>query len=252
MSVSLSAAILSLPRERKRKREELLLATEKHLAKIVDSIKAGKLKSGEKIALRVGKVIGRFKVGKLFTLEIGEKKFCFRRNASRIEREAVLDGFYVIRTSVPKAKLSAPAVVRAYKDLSRVERAFRSIKTTQLEVRPVFHYSEKRVRAHIFLCMLALLRPVAYAGGATVASILRRRTRRGKPAKITGHASSAIRIREVEGLDQTDARWKAGTQLSNSASGPWYDRPKRSLLATSRWRDLRAHHGTLTSTARGL
>jgi transposase len=144
-----------LAAERKQKRESLLESTEKELGKVVASIQAGRLEGRTKIGLRVGKVIGRFKVGKLFRLEIGEKIFRFRRNEERIEREAALDGFYVIRTSVPKATLSAQQAVRAYKRLSKVERAFRSMKTVDLQVRPVFHWSENRVRAHIFLCMLA-------------------------------------------------------------------------------------------------
>ena len=144
-----------LAQERRAKREDLLQATEKHLEKIVTSVKSGKLKDRTQIGLRVGKVIGRFKVGKLLRLVIGDKRFSFRRNEERIEREAVLDGFYVIRTSVPKSRLSAPAAVRAYKRLSKIERAFRSMKTVDLEVRPVFHWTPDRVRAHIFLCMLA-------------------------------------------------------------------------------------------------
>lgn len=144
-----------LTEERRRKREELLVATEKSLAKIAVSVEKGRLKGREEIALRVGKELGRFKVGKHFELKIAEKSFRYSRNTKRIEREAALDGFYVIRTNVPKAKLSAHAAVRAYKNLSKIERAFRSMKTIDLEVRPVFHWAEKRVRAHIFLCMLA-------------------------------------------------------------------------------------------------
>jgi transposase len=144
-----------LAEERKQKREELLQSTEKHLAKIAASVQAGKIEDRAEIGLRVGRVIGRFKVGRLFGLQIADKVFRFWRNEERIEREAALDGFHVIRTNVPKSELSAWGAVRAYKRLSKVERAFRSMKTVDLKVRPVFHWTENRVRAHIFLCLLA-------------------------------------------------------------------------------------------------
>jgi transposase len=144
-----------LTEERRRKREELMQATEGLLEKIKKSVKSGRLKDRAKIGLRAGKVIGRYKVGKLFKLRIGEGSFSFKRCPERIEKEAELDGFYVIRTSVPKSKLKATAAVAAYKDLSKVERAFRSIKTMDLLVRPVYHWTPNRVRAHIFICMLA-------------------------------------------------------------------------------------------------
>jgi transposase len=141
--------------ERKMKREELMQATEAKLEQIAARVLAGKLRDRAKIGLAVGRVIGRFKVGKLFSLEIAQNTFRYARNLARIEQESALDGFYVIRTSVPRAELSAPAAVRAYKRLSKIERAFRSIKTVDLRVRPVFHWTENRVRAHIFICMLA-------------------------------------------------------------------------------------------------
>lgn len=144
-----------LSEERKRKRAELMQATEQLLEKIKTSVKSGRLKDRAKIGLRAGKVIGRYKVGKLFKLRIGEGSFSFRRNPERIEKEAELDGFYVIRTSVPRRTLGAAAAVEAYKDLSKVERAFRCIKTVDLHVRPVFHWTPDRVRAHVFICMLA-------------------------------------------------------------------------------------------------
>lgn len=114
-----------------------------------------RLKRRAAIGLRVGKVIGRFKVGKLFALEIKDRRFRFWRNEERIERESALDGFYVIRSSESKADRSAEDTVRAYKSLSKVERAFRSMKVTHLQVRPVRHWTENRFRSHIFLCMLA-------------------------------------------------------------------------------------------------
>jgi hypothetical protein len=144
-----------LAEERSRKRKDLLQATEKQLEKIRVRVQSGRLKKKAKIGIAVGKVIGKYKVGKLFNLKIGDKSFQFSRNSERIEREAALDGLYVIRTSVPKQSMTPEAVVLAYKSLSEAERAFRTIKTVGEKVRPVYHYSADRVRAHIFLCVLA-------------------------------------------------------------------------------------------------
>jgi len=143
--------------ERARKREELLRATEKQLSKILAATTRSKrpLRGKDKIALRVGKVLGRFKVGKHFKLHLSETEFRYERDPERIAKEARLDGLYVIRTSVPAEKLSAEDTVRAYKRLSRIERAFRSFKTVDLKVRPIYHHLAERVKAHVFLCMLA-------------------------------------------------------------------------------------------------
>ena len=146
-----------LAKERSRKREDLLQATEKLLDPIVAATKREKnrLKGQDKIALRVGKVIGKYKMAKHFVLAIKDQSFGYRRDAESIAREAALDGLYVVRTSLPESELDAQGTVRAYKRLSAVERAFRSLKTVDLKVRPVFHYTAGRVRAHILLCMLA-------------------------------------------------------------------------------------------------
>ena len=146
-----------LAEERARKREDLLKATERLLDPIVAATERGKrrLQGKDKIALRVGKVIGRYKMAKHFALQIKDDSFSYRRDAASIAREAALDGLYVIRTSVGKEELDAAGTVRAYKRLSAVERAFRSLKTVDLKVRPVFHYTAQRVRAHLLLCMLA-------------------------------------------------------------------------------------------------
>jgi transposase len=146
-----------LAEERARKREELLKATERELQKIVDATCRPKrrLKGKGKIALKVGKVINKFKVGKHFHLTFGEEEFSFQRKESHIATEAALDGIYVIRTSLTSDRLQAQGVVRAYKQLSVVERAFRSYKSIDLKVRPIHHRLERRVRAHVFLCMLA-------------------------------------------------------------------------------------------------
>ena len=136
-------------------REELLCATEKNLEKIKARVDAGKLTGQDAIALRVGKVINQYKVAKHFELAIGEAAFSFQRKADSIATEAALDGLYLIRTSVPAAQMDAPDCVRNYKALANVERAFRSLKTVDLKVRPIHHHLADRVRAHIFLCMLA-------------------------------------------------------------------------------------------------
>jgi hypothetical protein len=146
-----------LAEQRAQRREDLLQATERELDKIVAATKRDKrrLKGKETIALRIGKVLNRFKVGKHFELAITEQAFSYRRNEARIAEEAALDGFYVIRTSVPARELDAEHTVRAYKSLSLVERAFRSYKSVDLKVRPIYHHLPDRVRAHVFLCMLA-------------------------------------------------------------------------------------------------
>lgn len=143
---------------RARKRRALIEATAAKLAKIRDRVrssKRGRLRGAQKIALAVGRVIDAHKVGKLFTLDIGDDHFDFRLDEDRVAREAALDGVYVIRTSVDERRLDAAGVVRTYKRLSSVERAFRSLKTVDLLVRPIHHWAERRVRAHLFLCMLA-------------------------------------------------------------------------------------------------
>jgi hypothetical protein len=146
-----------LEQERARKREELLQATERELQPIVDATQRSKnrLQGKDQIALRVGKVINRFKVEKHFVIEVTETSFSFRRDLDRIAAEAALDGIYVIRTNVPASELAAEDAVRSYKRLSVVERAFRSCKTVDLHIRPIYHQLSERVRAHVFLCMLA-------------------------------------------------------------------------------------------------
>jgi hypothetical protein len=146
-----------LAEERARKRSELLAATEADLAKIAAAVQRQRnpLRGEQAIALRVGRIIERFHMGKHIELSIKDDAFSWRRRQDAIAHEAALDGLYVIRTSVPADQLDAAQAVAAYKSLSHVERAFRSMKTVDLQVRPVFHYSEHRVRAHVFLCMLA-------------------------------------------------------------------------------------------------
>lgn len=146
-----------LAEERARKRGELLASTEAELVKIAAATARARraLRGQQAIALRVGRVIERFHMGKHLELTITDSSLTWQRRHEAIAQEAALDGLYVIRTSVAAQHLDAAAAVAAYKSLSHVERAFRSMKTVDLQVRPVFHYSARRVRAHVFLCMLA-------------------------------------------------------------------------------------------------
>jgi transposase len=145
-----------LAEERARKREDLLQATEAALAKLADRIARGTGPRGQdKIARAVGRIENRYKLAKLFDIAVAADGFTFARNPDRIAAEARLDGFYVIRTSVEDKALAANDVVGAYKGLARVERAFRSLKTVDLHIRPIHHWLAPRVRAHVFLCMLA-------------------------------------------------------------------------------------------------
>jgi Transposase DDE domain len=137
------------------KREKLLAATEADMEKIRASVAAGRLKDPDKIGVRVGKVIGKHKVGKHFTREINDGGFAYRRDEAKIAAEAALDGIYVIRTTVTADVADAPGVVRLYKNLKYVERDFRTIKIDDLDARPIRHYLAGRVEAHMLICMLA-------------------------------------------------------------------------------------------------
>src|SRR5450756_2640547 len=145
----------ALATERARKRLALLDSTEVELAKITAATTAGRLSGAGKIGIRVGKVIGRYKMAKHYTLTITEDTFAFSRNTEAITAEAALDGIYVIRTSVTSEQMNPAKVVATYKSLSRVERDFRSLKSIDLDLRPIHHWTETRVRAHVFICMLA-------------------------------------------------------------------------------------------------
>jgi DDE family transposase len=144
-----------LAADRARKREDLLAATEKLLAPLIARVAAGRLAGAAAIGIEVGKAISKYKTGKHFEVTITDDSLAIARRQAQIEREAALDGFYVLRTPVPAAELDAPAVVTAYKNLKYVERDFRSIKSDDLDLRPVFHRLEERVKAHVLICMLA-------------------------------------------------------------------------------------------------
>jgi transposase len=143
--------------ERSRKRPELLAATEKKLDQIVAATQRSKrpLRGKQNIGLRVGKVLNHYKMAKHFEVTIQEDSFSYKRKQANIDKEESLGGIYVVRTNVPAEALSNEQAVRSYKSLSGVERAFRSLKTVDLHVRPIHHRDSDRVRVHIFLCMLA-------------------------------------------------------------------------------------------------
>ena len=142
---------------RTRKRNDLLDATQRDLTAIKQRVerKRAPLHGADKIGIAVGAVLGRHKMAKHFEIEIADERFAFCRNEAAIAAETARDGIYVIRTNLPADAMGDPQVVASYKSLSQVERAFRSIKTVNLKIRPIYHWLEDRVRAHVFLCMLA-------------------------------------------------------------------------------------------------
>ena len=142
-------------RKRARTREELLAATEADLGKIAAQVQAGRVKDPDKIGVRAGKVINKRKVAKHFILDIGEGRITWRRDQASIDAEAATDGIYVIRTPVPAETLDAAGAVAAYKDLASLERDFRHLKADDLDLRPIWHRLEDRVRGHVLICMLA-------------------------------------------------------------------------------------------------
>jgi hypothetical protein len=144
-----------LAADRARKREDLLQATQTLLAPLIARVQAGRLTGAAAIGVEAGKVISKYKTAKHFQLTITDDTLAVARRQDQIDAEAALDGFYVLRTPVPAIELDAPAVVTAYKNLKYVERDFRSIKSDDLDLRPVFHRLEERVKAHVLICMLA-------------------------------------------------------------------------------------------------
>lgn len=198
----------TLAEERARKREALLQATERELEPIRQATQRAKrrLTGQAKIAFRVGKVLNRFKMGKHFRLEITDEALLYSRDTARIMAEAALDGLYVLRTSVPLDLLSTADAVRAYKSLATVERAFRSLKTVDLHVRPIGHRLAERVRAHVFLCMLAYyvewhmrqaLAPLLFDDDDKVAGEARR-------ASVVAPAQRSARAQRKAQTKQTD------------------------------------------------
>jgi transposase len=193
-----------LAKLRAHKRESLIEATAKLLEKVRGMAGKGRLKSADTIGVRVGRVVNKYKVAKHFALDIRDGGFDFRVDAEKVAAEAALDGIYVVRTSVPKERMTADDAVRNYKKFSGVERAFRTFKSVDLKVRPIHHRDEDRVRAHIFLSMLAYyvewhmveaLRPLLFADEDQDAKATRDPV---APARRSAKALAKIATKETE------------------------------------------------------
>ena len=236
-----------LARERTRKREDLLAATEADLAVIAAAVRRARnpLRGEAEIALKVGAVVNRHKVAKHFELSIGEASFSFHRKTEAIAAEAALDGIYVVRTNLPKKLLDDAATVGAYKSLARVERAFRSLKTVDIHLRPIFHWTTPRVRAHVLLCMLAYhvehhmrarLAPMLYdetdheAAAAMRASIVAKaeRSEAARRKQTTGLTDDGLPVHSFQSLFAdlaTYARIQATTALNDKYVFKLHTRP---------------------------
>ena len=236
-----------LARERTRKREDLLAATEADLAVIAAAVRRARnpLRGEAEIALKAGAVVNRHKVAKHFELSIGEASFSFRRKTEAIAAEAALDGIYVVRTNLPKKLLDDAATVGAYKSLARVERAFRALKTVDIHLRPIFHWTTPRVRAHVLLCMLAYhvehhmrarLAPMLYdetdheAAAAMRASIVAKaeRSEAGRRKQTTGLTDDGLPVHSFQSLLAdlaTYARIQATTVLNDKYVFTLHTRP---------------------------
>ena len=236
-----------LARERTRKREDLLAATEADLAVIAAAVRRARnpLRGEAEIALKVGAVVNRHKVAKHFELSIGEASFSFHRKTEAIAAEAALDGIYVVRTNLPKKLLDDAATVGAYKSLARVERAFRSLKTVDIHLRPIFHWTTPRVRAHVLLCMLAYhvehhmrarLAPMLYdetdheAAAAMRASIVAQaeRSEAARRKQTTGLTDDGLPVHSFQSLLAdlaTYARIQATTALNDKYVFTLHTRP---------------------------
>jgi len=193
-----------LARKRVYKRESMLEATKRELEKVRGMVERGRLKGKDKIGVRVGKVVNKYKMSKHIILDIEDQRFDFSLDEANIAAEAALDGIYVIRTSLPEERMDAAEAVRSYKDLTNVERVFRSLKSIDLLVRPIRHRLEKRVRAHIFFCMLAhyvqwhmveALRPLIFADEDQAAKKTRDAV---APAKRSQKALRKVRSRKLD------------------------------------------------------
>ena len=236
-----------LARRRAKKREDLLQATERDLAAIRDRAQRTRapLQGKADIGLKVGEVLNRHKMAKHFDLTIDDNSFSFRRKADAIAEESALDGLYVVRTNLPVEAMGDAETVVAYKSLSRVERAFRSLKTVDLEVRPIFHWASPRVKAHVFLCMLAY--HVEHAMRAKLAPLLYDDTDREAAARMrnsvvakaqrspaalrkekTGRTDDGLPVQSFQGLLgdlATYCRIKATTPLNDKYVFNLYSRP---------------------------
>jgi len=238
-----------LARMRKRKREDLLQATERDLAPIREAVRRARnpLRGEAEIGLKVGAVLNRYKMAKHFELTIGEASFEFCRKTDAIVEEAALDGIYVVRTGLPAELLDDAATVTAYKSLSGVERAFRSIKTTDIEIRPIFHWASPRVKAHVMLCMLAYyvehhmrakLAPLLYddtdreAAAAMRNSVVAKaqRSPAARRKETTGLTADGLPVQSFQSLLAdlaTYCRMQATTALNDNYVFTVYSRPNQ-------------------------
>ncbi len=207
-----------LMKMREKKRRSLLDATAKELDKVRGMAGKGKLKTASAIGVRVGKVVNKYKVAKHFVLDIRDGGFDYHIDEQKVAEEALLDGIYIVRTSLPRKQLSAADTVRSYKRLSQVERAFRSMKTVDLYIRPIRHHLEDRVRAHILLCMLAYYvtwhmleawRPILFADDETESKKHR------DPVAPARRSESARRKAQSRRLDDGSEVHSFQTMLAN-------------------------------------
>jgi Transposase DDE domain len=252
-----------LAAERARKREDLLAATERELARIDAQVrrKNASLHDAARIGLAVGAVLNKKKMAKHFAI-IADGHLSWHRRLDQIEAEVRLDGIYVIRTSVPAEHLNAAETVQAYKDLSRVERAFRSLKSVDLDIRPIRHWTADRVRAHVFLCMLAyhvechlrqLLAPLLFHDTDLAAA----EAERASPVAAT-EPSDAVKLKkttkrsaEVQRvMNFTDLMAHLGTLVRNTMRVP--ARPVHRFILHSRSTTLQEAPGGGLQTARAL
>ena len=230
-----------LAADRARKRQELLAATERDLAAIATATQRAKrpLRGSAAIGLRVGKVLGRYKVGKHFTIDITDRALRSQRDEAAIATEAALDGLYVIRTNVPADEWPASETVRAYKRLAEVERAFRSLKTVDLHVRPIHHRKADRVRAHASLCLLAdhVNRTCARRSSLCCSMTTTRR----RPSCLAAPPSRrrSARRGESQSGDEADGGRAAGAQPSDAPAGSGDADPESGAAPGPRRRDAR-------------
>ena len=217
---------------------------EKQFAKLIQKIDKGSLHGQDAIGVRVGKVINKYKVGKHFELDIRDNDFNFEINQDKVRKEAALDGIYIIRTSLPKERMDADETVLSYKLLSQAERAFRSFKTVDLMVRPIRHRLEDRVKAHIFLCMLAYYvqwhmmeawRPLLYADEDQKAKDLR------DPVAPAKRSDSAVKKVKAKRLDDGSKAYSFRSLLGHLGA---------IVRATCRCPDKKDASATFTMTTR--
>ena len=242
-----------LEAERARKRESLLAATEADLAKIAAACTRTRapLRGTDKIAVRADRVLTRRKVAKHFTVQITDDGIGYARDQDSIAAEAALDGIYVLRTSVDATSLNSGAVVSSYKALAQVERAFRAF-NTDLDIRPIRHRTEDRVRAHVFLRMLSYY--ISWHLQARLAPLLftddDKQAASGRPAQ-PGRPRRPLPARPGQGRHQADPRRPPGAQLRHPARRPGHDLPEHHRACRPRPARLPARHHPDRSAAAG-